>query len=47
MSATPDRTGRPDERPPLFGSWNRLYAAVLAYLVILILIFHFFSTLYS
>lgn len=47
MSATPDRTERPDERPPLFGSWNDLYAAVLAYLVVLILIFHFFAAHYS
>lgn len=47
MNTTPAGGSRPDERPPLFGSWNRLYAAVLVYLALLILTFHLFSRLYA
>jgi hypothetical protein len=32
-----------DERPPLFRSWNRLYAAVIAYLAALILLLYAFT----
>ncbi len=32
-----------DEPPPLFRSWPRLYAAVAAWLFLLILLFHLFT----
>jgi len=32
-----------DERPPLFGTWGRLYGAVLAYVVCVIALFDWFT----
>jgi hypothetical protein len=32
-----------DEPPPFGGSWGRLYAAVLGWLALLILLFYWFS----
>ena len=33
----------PDEPPPFLGSWNRIYGAVVIYLVLLIALFTWFS----
>lgn len=44
---TPAGTPGGDELPPIFGSWGRLYAAVLIYLALLIVTFHLFSAWYS
>jgi len=32
-----------DEQAPLFGSWSRLYAAVIVYLALLITVFYGFT----
>lgn len=32
-----------EERPPLFATWGRLYAAVLVYLVCVIALFDYFT----
>jgi len=35
---------QPEEEPaPLFGSWRRLYAAVVGYLLLLIVLFYAFT----
>ena len=36
-----------EEAPPLLGSWKRIYAVLLAELVLLILLFRLFSWIYS
>ncbi|HSW49495.1 MAG TPA: hypothetical protein VLH09_04935 [Bryobacteraceae bacterium] len=36
-------TGEQEEPPPFLGSWRRLYAAVLAWLALLILLFFWFA----
>ncbi len=36
-----------DDRPPLFGSWPRMYAAVLAYLALLITLFVIFTRTFN
>lgn len=35
------------ERPPLFGSWGRLYGAVALYLVIVIVLFTLFTRVFN
>ena len=40
---TPEKPQNPEDTPPLFRSWNRLYAAVLIFLAILITFFYFFG----
>jgi hypothetical protein len=42
-AAKPDRSERSEERPPFLGSWRRVYAAVIAWLAVLILFFYGFS----
>ncbi|MGH9671759.1 MAG: hypothetical protein ACRD44_01135 [Bryobacteraceae bacterium] len=37
----------PAEPPPILGSWRRLYAAVLVYLTVLILLFYVFGRAFS
>lgn len=37
----------PEEPPPFFGSWKRVYAAVLAYLAVLIALFTLFTRGYA
>ena len=37
------KNARGEEPPPLFGAWSRLYAAVLACLFLLILLFYIFT----
>lgn len=37
----------PDEPPPFLGNWNRVYAAVAAYLLLLILLFYGFTRAYT
>ncbi len=32
-----------EEPPPILGSWRRLYAAVLGWLALLIVMFHLFA----
>lgn len=34
---------RNEEPPPILGSWSRLYAAVLGWLALLILLFYLFA----
>ncbi len=36
-----------EEPPPLMGTWRRLYAAVVAYLFLLITLFYLFTRHYS
>ncbi|HKI46131.1 MAG TPA: hypothetical protein VKA08_12440 [Balneolales bacterium] len=36
-----------DERPPLFGSWWMFYAAVIGWLIVLIISFYIFTVYYS
>ena len=36
-----------DEPPPFLGTWPRLYAAVLLYLVVLIALFYWFGRAWS
>lgn len=50
--AEPPAQGRPldpalDDRPPVGGSWNRLYAAVLLFLVFQILVYWLFTKAFS
>ena len=33
----------PDERPPLLGSWRRVYTAVLLHLAVWIFVFYLFT----
>jgi len=35
-----------DEKPPFFSTWSRLYAAIVAYLAFLILLFYLFTRAY-
>lgn len=37
----------PEERPPLLGSWRRLYVAVLLYLGALILLMYAFTRVFA
>jgi hypothetical protein len=46
MSRVPLKTV-PDEPPPLLKTWPRVYTAVLAYLVLLILTLYGFTRLFS
>lgn len=41
--AGPAAPPRPEAPPPFWGAWWRLYAAVLAWLALLILLFAWFS----
>lgn len=36
-----------EEQPPILGTWPRLYAFVLAELVLLILLFYLFTEVFS
>jgi hypothetical protein len=36
-----------EEKPPLFANWPRLYAAVAAYLAVLIFLFYIFTVAYQ
>ncbi len=36
-----------DEKPPILGTWRRLYAAVLAWLAVLIVLFYLFSEAFA
>jgi hypothetical protein len=40
-------TPEDQDKPPLLGSWGRLYAVVLGLHTILILLFYFFSRYWS
>jgi hypothetical protein len=44
-----DRSSRPEAEgpPPFLGSWGRLYAAVLGWLVLLIVLFYIFTESFS
>ena len=37
----------PDEPPPFLGTWTRVYAAVMVYLVAIILVFYAFTRAYN
>jgi hypothetical protein len=41
-AAKPDRSER-EEPPPFLGSWRRVYAAVIVWLALLIVLFYGFS----
>lgn len=32
-----------DEKPPFWGSWARIYAGIIAYLALLVLLFDWFT----
>lgn len=36
-----------EEPPPFFGTWNRVYAAVIVYLALLIALFNWFTVAFS
>jgi hypothetical protein len=36
-----------DEQPPMFGSWRKLYLTVIINLVVLIVLFYFFSKAFT
>jgi hypothetical protein len=36
----------PDEPPPFLGTWPRVYAAILIYLVVIISVFYVFTRAY-
>jgi hypothetical protein len=42
-----DRRVVPDEPPPFLRKWPRVYAAVLAYLAALILLFYVFTRVFT
>lgn len=37
----------PDEPPPFLGTWPRVYAAVLVYLAVIILVFYVFTLIFN
>jgi hypothetical protein len=37
----------PDEPPPFLGTWKRVYAAVLVYLLALLLVFLWFTKMWN
>jgi hypothetical protein len=45
-SGGPARPKVTDEPPPFLGTWPRLYAAVLGWLGLLVLLMHFFTQRY-
>ena len=42
----PDLREVPDEPPPFLGTWNRVYAGILIYLVVIIAAFYVFARAY-
>jgi hypothetical protein len=38
-----DRNRQPEDPPPLLGTWRRMYVAVIAWLLLLILAFYVFA----
>ena len=36
----------PDEKPPLFSTWPRLYGAILSYVALVIFLFYVFTQYY-
>ncbi len=38
-----ERSRQTDEPPPLMGTWRRLYFTVIAWLILLILVFYAFA----
>jgi hypothetical protein len=42
----PEPRDVPDEAPPFLGTWSRVYAAVLVYLVFVIAVFYGFTRAY-
>ncbi|MEO5592138.1 MAG: hypothetical protein ABIR15_04660 [Chitinophagaceae bacterium] len=36
-----------DDKPPLFGSWSQWYVFVLVFLIVLIVLFKFFTNYFS
>ena len=36
-----------EEKPPIFRGWNQLYAAVLAFLVVVIIFFDWFTRTFN
>ena len=37
----------PEEKPPLFSSWNQLYLIVFITMVLMIVLFYIFTKIYS
>jgi len=42
-SQNSEKVKKDQEKPPLFSSWNRLYAVVLLNLAVLIVLFYLFT----
>ena len=42
-AAKPDQPGELEEPPPFFGTWRRVYLAVIAWLALLIVLFYLFA----
>jgi hypothetical protein len=42
----PDARDVPDDPPPFLGTWRRIYAAIVIYLVVLIFGFYLFTRAY-
>jgi hypothetical protein len=40
-------TQAPDEPPPFLGTWNRLYSAIVLYLVAVIVLFYWFTRAFN
>ena len=45
-SRAEQKTDFDEEKPPFFITWSRLYAAIVAYLAFLILLFYLFTMTY-
>jgi hypothetical protein len=43
----PPRHTEPDEPPPFFRSWGKLYAAVAVYLAVLVALFDLFTRTFN
>ena len=42
-----NHTDEREEQPPIFSSWNRLYAVVFFNLIFLIILFYLFKKIFS
>ena len=43
MTQTQGNAELSEEKPPIFGTWRRMYLAVVLHLAFLIILFYFFS----
>ncbi len=47
MTPIPEKPFMPDDPPPFLGTWPRVYAFVLCYLVVLITILYLFTRAFA